>query len=50
MLERQKAKYGWEFLFIAATVDEMEVATPMQCACQLIGTNGMYYALITYTF
>ena len=53
MIERQKRKYGWEFLFLGANIDAAEVAGRMGIAkdravnyeCDSVGTAVNYRAL-----
>ena len=32
MIERQKEKYGWEFLFLGANIDAVETARHFSCS------------------
>ncbi len=53
MIERQKEKYGWEFLFLGANIDAVEVAGSMGIAsdrtanfhCDAVGTARNYKVL-----
>lgn len=53
MVERQKAKYGWEFLFLGANMDDIEVAglfgihadRAVNYECDTAGTAVNYKAL-----
>ena len=53
MVERQKAKYGWEFLFLGANIDAIEVAgrfgisadRAVNYECDSIGTEVNYRVL-----
>lgn len=53
MIERQKSKYGWEFLFIGANIDAVETARNFgiakECAVDYIadpmGTDAVYGAV-----
>ena len=53
MVERQKEKYGWEFLFLGANIDAIEVAgrfgisaeRAVNYNCDSVGTEVNYKAL-----
>lgn len=53
MVERQKAKYGWEFLFLGANIDAIEVAgrfgiganRAVNYECDSVGTAVNYRVL-----
>jgi len=53
MIERQKTKYGWEFLFLGANIDAIETATnygidsdrAVEYTCDSVGTSLNFEAM-----
>lgn len=45
MIEQQKAKYGWEFLFLGDNIDAVETASTSKCFFENPGNDSLRFFL-----